>query len=211
MCNGCGVFGNSATTKCQLTAVMAVLLLSTAFGGAPVSTAPATAPNRDHCALTVSIPDNNTLRISVQSGKGESLILDKDLTIPLYLQFYDKAGDPIELERIEAAEEKPTRMSERLLRVEHGASLEREIDLQKPFLVWCCGHATRKVEGHLVHAPFGAERWYRVPKGKEISKVDVSYAVSNDDEDGFRQYTGMSMSQAGLFKGTLTASASMAK
>ena len=169
---------------------------------------PATAPSRAELTLKYDTTLAN-LVITVTNRSREAIIVDRELVIPLYFTFFNNREQPVRLDTPDGNDPQPGDFAQRLVKVEPGQSIERTVDLSKPFATWMSGSVSTFINEERKMVPFGREKFRAVAPDGRVKRIQVVYAILPADLEAIPQYTGIAGEDLKLFIGPLTAEISL--
>ncbi len=137
---------------------------------------------------------DGVLTIRLTNLSENPIVVDRLLVLGLDVSLEDGSGKVIEPKETQVVPDAMDRTTakRRFVSLEPGESVERKIDLKKPYRVFV---TARSVPSHRVVA---YEAKWKVPSVDRVRRIVVTYGGSSIFEDGFEAYVGESPSKVSL-------------
>ena len=163
-------------------------------------------------AMLGGTDENPIVEIVLKNQSSTSIVVDRELVIPVRLIAIDKSGNRIRWEPAEVARDETTLSRDywmqRFTCLAPGESIQRSVRLRDGFYNWSVMRGwTGNGSGGDVHGPrVAAELHRRLPetmRKRDIGSIMVEYGES--DVSAIAQYTGVTLEESGVFTQWLVA------
>lgn len=176
-----------------------VLLISYASAGEPTNhddipgTTTRMVSEPQKIALSLRLygsPENANVQVTLTNAGSMLMLVDRDLVFLLDVECMDPEGKKINYEYVRPLtppQKNPKEWTKRFIVVKPGESVSRTMRLHKQFAMFFCAISDQ-------HQIAAGESFKRVPQGRAIEYVNVTYGKSNYIlGPAFKFYTGLSI------------------
>ena len=176
---------------------LVLLLLATGCTDSSDTPPASVSPQRNGQDATLECSlQGDTLRVRLTNTGKKDLLIDRELVFLLHVVPLDTEGNVISVEQVEPGLTPSNPLMERIISLAPQQSIERIIELNKPFKVFMSGTSS----DHTISA---YEAFYALPKDRPPAKIDIIYGVGHAVREGFWSYVGEDSTAIGLFDGPL--------